>query len=104
MSKTKTATKPKAPKEKKFDYHLEVDINDKLNVFESNDLHQSLIDFSNSTEFPPIVKTGVIFRYSKDGGRLREKAYFNASEARKLFSNKLSLQLLAETMDKELNG
>lgn len=84
-----------------FDYHLEIELNDVVHKVDTNDLHQALVDFTDSPSFPPLIKTGAVFKYSK-GDVHREKVMFNANEARREFYNKVSLELLAKTMTKEL--
>ena len=101
---TKKAVKlgsAKPTKTTKFDYHLEIELNNGVHKVDTNDLYQALLDFKNGPTFPSAVKSKVIFRYSKDG-KTKEKYYLNASSARQLFFSNRSLELLAKRMTKEL--
>lgn len=87
----------------KFAYNLEIEMNDCVHKFETNDFHQTLKDFKESEAFPSIIKTRVIFRYN-NGKVFREKFFFQTIDARREFENKLNLELLANTMKKELDA
>jgi hypothetical protein len=90
MAKTKTKKKPP--------YHLEISLND--NVFKGDG--EDMLSILKSYQAPDIIKTRVIFNYSKDGGKVFEKVFFQASDIKRNFVNPHSLILLASTLTKEL--
>jgi hypothetical protein len=87
----------------KFKYHLELEINDQVFKFDTNNLHQTLKDFNESPEFPFPFKTKLVVRYSNDKLK-REKIFFNTIDSKRLFENKTSLELLANQLTKELDA
>src|SRR3990167_8147423 len=70
----------------KFDYHLEIYLNNEVHKADTNDLYQALLDFKNGPNFPSRLKTEVLFKYS-DGKVFREKMYHRTMEDMRLFGN-----------------
>ena len=107
-SKPKKTTKEKKTENvmsevPKFDYHLEVYLNNEVHKADTNDLYQALLDYKNGPFFPSRIKTEVLFKYSK-GEVFREKVFHRTIDATRLFGNDLSLELLAKQMTKEVDG
>ena len=98
----KLGSTKKTPK-KVFKYHLELEMNDIVHKVDTNDIHQSLKDFKDGPTYPFPIKTRVIIKYS-NGTLNREKAYFSTIDSKRLFENKVSLELLANQLTKELDA
>ncbi len=88
MAKQKKATAPK--KEVKdspesFTYHVSVELNEKKFDIDTNDLKEAVMSVK-----PELLKTSVIFKFTKDGGRTIERFVY-CPRAKILFTNPLTL-------------
>ncbi len=88
----------KKPSKPKFNYHLEISLNNDVYKVDTNDIHQALKEFVA----PDIMKTKLIFRYNKADGPTKETVYFDPHDVRRFFHNQTALEILATTLVRNL--
>jgi hypothetical protein len=96
--KTKPEVKPVTKPEvaEKFAYHMIVETNGTEFSTETNDLFQAILDMP----IPPLFKTETIFRITKEDKTIEK--ILQVYEARRVFQNRTSCQLLAINLTKML--